>query len=127
MGIELADQILETQSHLFKSENFHEDVTNMLLDIFLSNQQIGVWFLSNHTTGAGEKRIHDFSKEICINEWRNHKTMSELQLNLFYEYYYAGAMAFLKTWYHSGLLEDVEGIRKEFIEITGLTIQYIFG
>lgn len=122
---DLADQIIESMQSLFKCEHFHELTSNLFLDAFLSNPQIGVWFMGEQTTGAGAKRIYEYSKALCIREWKKRKGTNDDELERFFDYYYAGAMAYLKNWYQSGLDKDQEKKRREFTNITGYVAQYV--
>lgn len=124
---DLADQILKTQADLFQSADFHDKAANLFLDYFLSDPQIGILFVSEHTTGAGLRRIHDHLQGVCKAEWRKHLHGTEDSLDRLYEFYYAGAIAFLKQWYKTGFSDNVEQVRNEYMQITTHFIRYIFG
>lgn len=124
---DLARRIISTMDGLFKTKKFHETTTNCFLDAFLSTPEVSIWFLNNKTTGKGTSMIYEYAKSVCIAEWKKYKRVSDDELIRFFDFFYYGSMAYLKKWFTGEFNADAKELRKEFINITGHTVQYIFG
>lgn len=124
---DFANTIISTMNGLFKTKNFHEITTNCFLDAFLSTPEVSIWFSNNKTTGKGASIIYEYAKKICITEWKKYKRVSTEELSRFFDFYYYGSMAYLKKWFTGEFNASDEELRKDFIQITGHSVRYIFG
>lgn len=123
---EMADEVISAMSGLFKSADFHELTHKMFFDLFFSDPQIGVWFMSSQTTGVGERKIYEYAKGVCLAEWRRHKQVSDEELGRFFDFYYYGFTAVLRKSRQGAYGDDAENIRKELTAIGAHMIKYIF-
>lgn len=125
--VNLANKVIKTMEGLFKTNDFHSITANCFLDAFLSSPEFSILFMQDKTSNKGLMKIYEFSKDICINEWRKYKKVSDEELAHFFDFYFYGSMAYLKNWFNGQYTGNEEDLRKEFISITGHSVEYIFG
>ena len=124
---EMAQHVVDAMENLYAIDlDKHRDsIIDDLFAALVENKEMCVWFMDDQSTGSGSRYIYDYAKRKYIPVWKRYKEMTDVQAEQFLAFIYNGAYGFVKNWYQSGFVGDMETVKSQLKELIHVCLSYI--